>query len=244
MDLKDKVAIITGGAVRIGRAMSLALAERGVKLCVHYGSSQVDANNLANEIQKSGGEIVTVQADFAGDAVAAAKTVIDDALDAFGRLDVLVNSAAIFEPGTLQTTTAESWDRHLSINLRVPFFLCQEFAVRRSSNKAGHIVNIVDWRAIRPKPGHLAYTISKSGLVTMTKCLAAELAPEIQVNAIAPGAILPPPDEDDAYLERLREQIPLRRTGSPDEIVHSLLYLLESDFVTGEILHVTGGEEL
>src|SRR5690606_9341968 len=108
----------------------------------------------------------------------------------------------------------------------------------------GHIINIVDWRATRPKPGHLAYTISKAALAAVTQILAQELAPRVRVNAIAPGAILPPPGEGDDHLLRIAERIPLRRPGHPDEIARALLFVLESEFVTGEVLHVTGGEQL
>jgi len=121
--------------------------------------------------------------------------------------------------------------------------LCQMFAKSLQPSQAGHIINLVDWRAQRAGTSHLPYRISKAGLVTLTECLALELAPEIQVNAIAPGAILPPPGQDASYLNKRAEQIPLKRAGSPQDVCDALLYLLRSDFVTGEVLSVSGGEQ-
>jgi NAD(P)-dependent dehydrogenase (short-subunit alcohol dehydrogenase family) len=177
--------------------------------------------------------------------------VIDAAQDAFGSAEVLINSAAIFEAGTLAETTSELWDRHLAVNLKAPFFLAKEFARQFSktdtaTNRRGHILNILDFRATHPAAGrsHLAYTIAKSGLAALTEALAVELGPGIQVNGIAPGAILPPPGKDEAYLQSLAKNNPLHRVGSPEDIVKAALYLLQSDFLTGEILHVDGGEHL
>jgi pteridine reductase len=162
----------------------------------------------------------------------------------FGRLDILVNSAAVFLPGDLADTTGENWDLHLGVNLKAPFFLCQAFSRQLGPEEEGAIVSIADWRAVRPGPHYLAYTLAKSGIVTLTESLALALAPRVRVNAVAPGAILPPPGEDAACLERLASRIPLRRHGSPAEVVRAVLYLLEAEFVTGELLFVDGGERL
>lgn len=212
-------------------------------MALHYGHSAEAARETVAGIVSRGGRAVPVQADFREPATAA-QQVIDETVREFGRVDILVNSAAIFEAATLAETTAEQWDRHMAINLQTPYFLCQRFAGVLQDDRRGHIVNIADWRATRPVPGHLPYTLTKSGLVTLTQILARELAPRVQVNAIAPGAVLAPPGEDDAYLERVANRIPLRRTGTVGEVTETLLFLLRSDFVTGEILHVTGGEHL
>jgi len=170
-------------------------------------------------------------------------------------VDILVNSAAIFEPGKWDDTTEANWDRHFAINLKSPFFLSQTFArvaghprvagqSHWPSARAGHIVNIADWRGVRPGTGHVAYTLTKAALIAMTKSLALALAPNIQVNAIAPGMILPPPGKDQSYLQRQAGQIPAQRVGSPQEIAKALLFLLRSDFVTGELVFVTGGQHL
>ena len=162
----------------------------------------------------------------------------------FGQVDILVNSAAIFEAGNWDDTTEANWDRHFAVNLKSPFFLSQAFAKHVGRERPGHIVNIADWRGVRPGTGHMAYTLTKAALIAMTKSLALALAPNIQVNAIAPGLILPPPDKDESYLQRRAGRIPVRRTGSPDEIAKTLIFLLQSDVVTGELIFVTGGEHL
>ncbi len=243
MDLKGKVAVITGAAVRIGRTMALTLAESGVDICIHYRSSKQEAEQTCKDIQRLGRKAVAVSADLS-DSQKAASEVIDAVITEFGKVDILINSASVFENKSLMASSEDDWDSHLDINLKAPYFLCQQFAKSIKPEQRGHIVNLVDWRARRAGIGHLPYRISKAGLVTLTECLALELAPEIQVNAIAPGAILPPPDQDASYLEKRAEQIPLQRAGSPHDVCQALLYLLQSDFVTGEVLTVTGGEQL
>ncbi|MEX0700619.1 MAG: SDR family oxidoreductase [Planctomycetales bacterium] len=241
MELKGKAAIVTGGAVRLGRALAVALAEAGVDVCVHYGRSADAARETVAEIERLGPRAVAVQADLADPAVAA-RRVVTRAVAELGRIDLLVNSAAIFEPGTLAETTEEQWDRHFAINLKAPFFLAQAFVAALGPQSRGHIVNVADWRGLRHPPGHAAYTLAKSGLIAMTRLLAVELAPRVQVNAIAPGLILPPAGADAAFLAQLAQAVPLRRPGSPADVVAALLYLLRSDFVTGDVLEVTGGQ--
>jgi pteridine reductase len=242
MELEGKVAVVTGGAVRLGRALALALAARGVRLAIHYGSSTAAAEGTVAQIKAKGSDVVAIQADLRQAALAS--NVIRLAAAHFHQVDILVNSAAIFEPGSLADTTEANWDKHFAINLKAPFFLSQAFAAHVGRERRGHIVNIADWRAIRPAADHLAYTLTKAGLITLTKSLALALAPNIQVNAIAPGAILPPPGQDKAYLDRLAQTIPARRPGSPEEVAEALLFLLNSDFVTGEVILVTGGQHL
>jgi len=243
VELQEKVAVVTGGAVRIGRALSLALADAGAAVVVHHSHSAPPALQTVEEIVSRGGRATAVSADFT-DPVPAARTVVQAAVDQFGRIDVLVNSASIFGSGTLASTSEADWDRHFAINLKAPCFLCREFAARRLPGNAACIVNIADWRGLRPKPGYLAYTLTKSALVALTEILAQELAPEIRVNAVAPGAILPPAGAGRDYMQRLAEQVPLQRTGSVDDVTSAVLYLLRADFVTGEVLSVTGGEHL
>jgi len=242
MVLQDKVALVTGGAVRLGRALALSLAEQGVRLLIHYGSSAGPAQATISQVKTMGGEALALQADFRQSGAAA--RLLDRAVEHFGQLDILVNSAAIFGAGDLSDTTEENWDKHFAINLKSPFFLSQAFAAHVGQERRGHIINIADWRALRPGPDHLTYTLTKAGLVTMTQSLALALAPNIQVNAIAPGAILPPPDKGEDYLEKLGQALPLQRSGSPEEVSKAMLYLLQSDFVTGELIFVTGGEHL
>ncbi len=243
MELRDRVAVVTGGAVRIGRALCLALADAGADVCVHFGHSRDAAERTVADIRKRGRKAVTVQADLMQPAPAA-ETIISAAMQAFGRVDVLMNNASIFEPGLLQDTSPDDWDRHHRANLQAPLCLCQRFAEQVPQGGNAAIINMADWRALRPQPGHLAYTLSKAGIVCLTQVLAQELAPSIRVNAIAPGAILPPSGAGQQQFESLAPSIPLRRTGAPGDIVAAALYLLRNDFVTGEILHVTGGQQL
>jgi len=235
---RPETALITGAAQRIGRAMALSLADAGVDLCIHYHLSEEAAEQTCREIRERGRNATRVSANLS-DPVTAAAVIFEAALSEFGRVDILINSASVFENKRLSDSTEADWDSHLDINLKSPFFLCQQFAEQLPPGQSGAIVNLVDWRAERAGAEHLAYRISKAGLVTLTECLALELAPAIQVNAIAPGAILPPPGEDERA-----QKAPLKRAGSPAEICQALLYLLRSDFVTGEVLTVAGGEQL
>jgi pteridine reductase len=242
MELEGKTAIVTGGAVRLGRAMALAMAERGVHIAVHYHSSAASAQDVVAQIQAVGSEAVAIRADLS--SVDQAHAIVEQAAAHLGSIDILVNSAAIFEPGEWDSTDQENWDRHFAINLRSPFFLSQAFTSHVGRERQAHIVNIADWRGVRPGTDHLAYTLTKAGLIAMTKSLALALAPNVQVNAIAPGMILPPPGRDQATLEQWAERIPAQRIGSPEEVNKALLFLLQSDFVTGELIYVTGGEHL
>jgi NAD(P)-dependent dehydrogenase (short-subunit alcohol dehydrogenase family) len=242
MELDGQVAVVTGGAVRVGRALALALAREGVRMVIHYHSSAGPAEETVAQIKALGSDAVAIQANLSHPGQAS--SVIERAVAHFGRVDILINSAAIFEPGDLAHTTDASWDRQFAINLKAPFFLSQAFALHVGKDRPAHIVNIADWRGVRPDADHLAYSLTKAALLAMTRGLALALAPNVQVNAVALGAILPPPGKDQAYLERLAQAIPARRVGSPAEVAKALIFLLKSDFVTGEVIFVTGGEHL
>ncbi len=241
MDLAGKVVLITGAGVRIGRALALGLATEGMRVVVHYHHSSAEAEEVVHEIEAMGEQAIAVQADLRD--MLRLPELVEAGVERFGHLDVLINSAAIFERGTLESTTETNWSRHFDINIRAPFFLCQAFARSLQSEQRGHIINIADWRAQRPGTQYMAYTLTKSALVTLTMSLAMAMGPQVQVNALAPGAILPAPG-DDGYFERLAQRLPLQRTGSPEEIVSGVRYLLHSDFTTGELLYITGGEHL
>jgi pteridine reductase len=242
MDLDSRVAIVTGGAVRLGKALALALAREGARLVIHYHSSSGPASETVAQIRALGTDAVALQADLAQSGEA--PSLIARSVAHFGGVDVLVNSAAVFEAAGLAQTTEADWDRHFDLNLKAPFFLSQAFAAHVGTHRPAHIVNVADWRGVRPDLDHLAYSLTKAGVLAMTRALALALAPNIQVNAIVPGAILPPPGKDRSYLDQLARGIPLRRVGSPDEIAGALVYLLKSDFVTGDTIFVTGGEHL
>jgi pteridine reductase len=242
--IQSKTALVTGGGVRLGQAMAWALGRAGANVVVHYGRSRQEAEATARELRAMGREAAVVQADFRSGKRSVAEALFAEANRAAGPIDILINSAAIFEEDTLESLSDEHVARHIAINMQSPLFLAQAFVGQLPPERAGHLVNIVDWRALRPKPGHLIYTMTKAALVALTRMLALELAPRVQVNAIAPGAILPPAGARDDYAERLARQIPLRRTGSPDELCRTLLYILQSDFLTGEVICLSGGEQL
>lgn len=241
MELMNRNALVTGGAVRLGRVLALALARSGVNVAIQYHASARDAETLRAQVNELGVRFAAIRADLS--RAEAVGSTFTSAQEALGSIDILVNNAAIFLPGGWQDSTVADWDTQFAINLRAPFFLSQAFA-RGLNGSRGHIVNIADWRGVRPGVGHMAYTYAKAGLVAMTRSLAQAMAPDVQVNAIAPGAVLPPPGQGNEYLNSLAGQIPLRRHGTPDDVAEAMLYLLHSDFVTGELLYVTGGQEL
>lgn len=242
MILAGATAVVTGGAVRIGREIGCHLAKAGVNVCVHCNSSVSDAAEAVEEFQAIGVRATSVSADLSS-PLSAAKEIFDHANQVLGTVSILINSAAIFEAGSLASTGENDWDRHLNINLKAPFFLTQSFA-DQLGDQDGHIINIVDWRGEKPVAGHAAYTISKAGLVAQTKLLAQELGPRIRVNGIAPGAILPAPGESQEAFQSRAKLNPLQRTGSAVDVAGAAIYLLKSEFVTGEILNVTGGQQL
>jgi pteridine reductase len=239
LSISGRTALVTGGAARLGRAVALELAARGADIALHYHSSETAAERTAEEIRALGQKCALIGADLRSSD--SPGLIFKTAGDSIGRIDILINSAAVFERGTLQTTTPDLWEKTLAINLRAPFFLSRAFAAQSEN---GDIIFLADSRVRRPTTEFLAYTLAKSALITLTRSLALSLAPGIRVNAVAPGAILPPPGEGEAYLERLVPRIPLKRTGTAEDIVRGIVYLLESPFVTGEVLHIDGGEYL
>lgn len=236
------VAIVTGAARRVGREIALAMAERGLGVVVHHGTSTVEANVLVNRIRSQGGSAVAVSADLRDPRVAA--VAVFEAAAELGEVTTLINSAAVFQNRALPWIDLYHCNVHLSVNLLAPIFLSQQFIRQLGEGQRGHIINILDWRAQRPGPDHLVYTSTKAALSSVTKSLALQLAPLIQVNGLAPGAILPPEDRSNWHEQRAITSIPLKRTGSPKELVDAINFLLDSNFITGEILNVSGGEEL
>ncbi len=241
MEVQGQLALVTGGARRVGRILTLALARAGVNVAVHYGHSAEAAQETVALARDMGVQAQAFQADLTQPEAPA--RLLEEVRQAMGLPRILVNSAAVFLPGRVRDTTLANWERHMALNLRAPFLLIQAFA-RAVGQGPGKVVNIADWRAVYPGRYHLAYTISKAGLLTLTQMAAHELAPHIQVNALALGAVLPPPGRDEAYLERLVERTPGRRPVHPDEIARALLFLLENDAVTGETLFVDAGAHL
>ena len=243
MNLQGKVAVVTGGAIRVGRAITLALAEAGCHVFIIYGRSAESAEETRALVEELGVKARIFPANLAD--AQATETVMPTAREWFGQVDVLVNSAAIFRDGALDDTTLDIWDLQFDVNLRAPYLLSQAFARQVPGDGQGAIVNISDARVFRPAADHFAYRLTKSGLLTMTEILAHDLAPRIRVNALALGAILPPPGQDESYLEKLaQDRVPLKRPGNANIVAQNVVHLLEQDFLTGVIIKVDGGEFL
>ncbi|MFN8650504.1 MAG: SDR family oxidoreductase [Gemmatimonadales bacterium] len=238
MELASRVALVTGGGRRVGRALALALARRGMHLAIHYNSSAQGAEETAAAARALGVEAELFQADL--EDAAAARDLPGHAARRFGRLDVVVNSAGIMPQATVEETTVELWDQAMSLNLRSYFFIVQG-ALSHLRAARGKVVNLADVGGLEPWPRYTAHCVSKAGVVMLTKTLALALAPDVTVNAIAPGAVLPPDEWSDIAKEHLAKTTPLKRLGSPEDVAGALVYLLEADYVTGEVLVVDGG---
>ncbi len=237
--LNGKLILITGAARRIGRILALAAARAGADVIIHYGTSGPQAEETKREIASIGRKAWTVQADLSqADEVA---NLISQA-NKIGAPYALINNAAIFEPLTMQETKLSDWEHHLAVNLTAPFLLSQAFAKQVGSGQ-GRIINILDWRALRPGADHFPYTISKTALAAMTESLAVSLAPNISVNGLALGAILPPSDKP--VSEDFLKSIPAGRWSKPNELEEALTFLLTGpSYITGEIIHLDGGRHL
>ncbi len=235
------VALVTGAGRRLGRELARALAGRGYALAIHHHTSVEGARSLRAEVTAAGGRAECFAADLSD--AHAARALPDRVVKTFGRLDVLVPSAAIMHRLDLEQTTPQQYDAILDLNLRSVFF-CTQGAAPALRAARGTVVNLADLAGLQPWPGFAAHSVSKAGVVMLTKVLARALAPEVTVNAIAPGAVLVPEEYDAEERERLARATPLGRLGSPNDVVGALLYLLEADFVTGEVLTVDGGRLL
>jgi len=240
LPLKDKNLLITGSARRIGKHLAVAMAREGANIIIHHGHSDENAELTKSEIESLGGKAYILKADL-NDAIQV-KQLIPRASE-FGQLFALVNNASIFDALSFSQTTLPEWQEHLNINLTAPFLLSQAFAQALPPDENGRIVNILDWRALRPGKDHFPYTISKAGLVALTQFLALALAPRIIVNGLALGAIIPPDDTES--LEKIIQPVPAGRWASIDELSQALLFLLAGpQYITGEIIHVDGGRHL
>ncbi|HEY8378618.1 MAG TPA: glucose 1-dehydrogenase [Nannocystis sp.] len=242
MDLNGKVALVTGGARRVGRALSLALARAGADVVVNYFSSAEAAEQTVADIVALGRRAIAIHGDVASKEVA--DMLVRRTAETFGRLDVLVNNASTFETAPILAITEEEWDRVLAVNLKGPFLLSQAAAPLLRRDGGGVIVNIADLSAFQPWPSYAHHSVSKAGLVHLTRVLALALAPDIRANCIAPGTVLPPEGYTEEELLQSIARAPLKKIGDPDDVARALLYLVESDFVTGEVVVVDGGRML
>lgn len=237
--LAGKTALVTGGARRIGQSIVLALAGSGVHVVVHYNTADTEADETVAAAKRFGVPAWKCQADLASPS--AAQNLIDRTCELSGGLDFLVNSASVFPSSGLETITAESIERIMTINAFSPLALSERFVEQAEK---GAIVTILDNRIDRIDLAHAAYQLSKNTLATLTRMMAVKYAPGIQVNAVAPGMILPPEGKDKNYLARMTDRTLLRRHGSPEDIATAVLFLLANDFITGEVIVVDGGENL
>lgn len=240
LTLDGKTILITGAGRRIGRALAQACAEAGADIIIHFNSAEKEALDLRDRLRALGRRAWALRADLGqADQV---ETLMQEAAKT-SALYGLVNSAASFQSLSWQETTRATWEKHLAVNLTAPFFLSQAFARTIPSGSEGRIVNILDWRALRPGADHFPYTVSKSALAAMTKSLAVALAPHITVNALALGAILPP--SDGAANPDILKSVPAGRWAELTEVGQALVFLLSGpSYITGEIVHVDGGRHL
>lgn len=238
LELRGRAALVTGAAKRVGKSIALALARQGVRLGVHYNSSSTDAQAALAEFRAAGGDGVLLAADLRDRE--AARGLVDRAVEALGGLDLLVCSAASFERVPLDDVDDAAWDRTLGLNLASQFALAQRAlpALRRSH---GSIVFITCSSATTPFRNHLPYVVAKGALKQLMRTLALEVAPDVRVNAVAPGTVLPPEELNPAVVQRLAQSVPLRRTGSPEDIAEAVVYLARSPFITGHEIAVDGG---
>jgi pteridine reductase len=241
MDLTGRVALVTGAGHRVGRAIALALGARGMRIAVHYNAAADGARETVRLLGESGSEGQAFAADLTrGEAAAELVTAVTAA---FGGLDVLVNSAAVMVRTPFGEVTPQQWDAVMSLNLRAPFFLAQA-AAPHLKRAHGAIVNIADLAAFETWPAYLPHGISKAGVVHMTRSLARVLAPDVRVAGVAPGTVLLPDGWSEDGAEHLRTTTPLERNGSPKDVTDTVLFILDSDYLTGETIIVDGGRHV
>jgi len=236
------VALVTGAAKRVGRALALNLAGDGWAVGVHYATSRAEAERTAAEVEAAGGRAATLQADLTDEG--ACQALVDRAGRALGPVGLLVNNAAVFEYDTAETATRDSWDRHLETNLRAPFVLAQGLVRQLPEGRRGMIVNLLDGYVLQPAAGFASYHLSKAGLYSLTQSLALQFAPDVRVNAIGPGALLPDHYRDQAAIQAAHRETPLKRGTDPDEIYRTLRFFLDAPSVTGQMVALDGGRHL
>ncbi len=243
MELRGRTALVTGAARRVGRAIALALAGRGMDIVIHYKGSASEARAAAEAVEGLGRRAVMVQADLAQPEEVEA--LADRAIQAFGTIDVLVNSAALFYRTPLEKITCQEWEQFLRVNLTGPFFLARRLGLFMRQRGEGKIVNVTDIAGMRPWADFLPYCVSKGALITLTRGLAKALAPEVQVNAVAPGSVLLPEEYGEKEREAIVRATLLKRIGDPADVAKTVLFLVEgSDFITGQVVVVDGGRSI
>jgi pteridine reductase len=236
-----QTALITGASKRIGKAIAEHLAEKGWNIAIHFNSSEKPAEVLVNELttKYTQQKFQAFKANLS--SIDEVIKLIPKVLKEFGKIHLLVNNASVFDSGYLKATSLELYDEQMNVNLKAPFFLMRDFA---NYCKKGNIINFVDTRVTSNKSNFTAYSLSKKGLWNLTQMAALELAPDIRVNAIAPGVSLAPEEKDENYLQNLAQNIPMKKPGGLEPIIKSVDYILENNHLTGQLLFADGGENL
>lgn len=241
-ETSSKIALVTGAARRIGRAIALDLASHGFGVGVHYHRSPEEAEQLVGAIKEKGGCAVALRADLGRESEV--MTLVDHLAEALGPPNLLVNNASLFERDEALTATRESWDAHIEANLRAPFVLSQEFAHHLPKRSEGLIVNMIDQRVWNLTPHFTSYTVSKAGLWTVTQTLALALAPRVRVNAIGPGPVLPSSRQTQAQFDRQVSGVPLQRCAGVEEICAAIHFMIAAKSMTGQMIALDGGQHL
>ncbi|MBI1878678.1 MAG: SDR family oxidoreductase, partial [Chloroflexi bacterium] len=240
MDIKNKVALVTGGAHRVGKAITLRLAEAGADVVINYHTSAAEAETTADEVRALGAKALLIQADISNyDQV---KAMAGQVKIWFGGVDILVNSADRWEKSSFHSEDIGPWERIVGTGLNGPYFVTNAFAPLMLARGGGAIVNIVDLSAWEAWPNFTAHAVAKAGLLALTRQFALELGPSIRVNAVAPGPVLPPPDYSPKQIERTAARTLLNRWGSAADVAQAVKFLVEADYITGETIRIDGGE--
>jgi NAD(P)-dependent dehydrogenase (short-subunit alcohol dehydrogenase family) len=240
MELRDKIAVVTGAAHRVGKFIALGLAEAGAHIVVHYHQAEAEAHLTVEEIEARGVRAIAVGGDLA--VQSGVDHLFQTVKAEFGGVDVLVNSAAIMEAGNALTLPREAWQRVLDINLTAPFFCAQQAARLMLAGEGGVIINIADLSGLEPWAKYPAHSVSKAGVLMLTRVLAKALAPQIRVNAVVPGPVLKPPNWDETRWNTVGQHTLLKRTGSGYDVAQAVNFLAQQDYITGETLVVDGGK--
>jgi 3-oxoacyl-[acyl-carrier protein] reductase/pteridine reductase len=240
MNPAGKTALITGGAHRVGKAITMALARAGANVVINYNTSSKAAAGTVAEARALGVEALAVQANISDHHQV--ETMVQATRDKFGGVDILVNSASLWRATPFPTTKLDDWHQVTSVLINGSFYCANAVAPLMLERAEGAIVNIVDLSAWEPWPDYMAHSVGKAALLAMSRQLALELAPTIRVNAVAPGPVLPPPDFDEEKITRTAHKTLLNRWGSADDIAGAVLYFVQANYVTGEVIAVDGGQ--
>jgi len=238
----SKNVLVTGAAKRLGRAIALDLASHGWDIALHFNVSEREAQETADAVRAAGRRVALVKADLASEE--ATSSLIARSVAELGQISALINSASIFELDDWMTASRASWDRHMAVNLRAPFVLCQEFARQLPEAARGAVVNIIDQRVLKPTPQFLSYSASKAALYWLNTTLAQAFAPRIRVNAVAPGPTMINARQSEAHFRRQREATVLGGGAEPQDVCDAVRYLLAAPAVTGQMIAVDGGQHL